>query len=179
MKFSFFTVLITVIIFTSCQAPAEKQYFTESPEIDLGKKVIEAYLSGNFDAYGEYYSDTVSIFRNAWDDEAAMSLEDNIADLQSNLEPIASYDMDPQIWEMVVTDEGEHWVHLGTVCSGNNEATGKEYDIVVHASMLVVDNKIVMQADIYNDTEITLDMMALAEEMEEEEGDHGEEDVDE
>ncbi len=180
MKFSFFAVLITAVIFASCQAPAEKQYFSESPEIDLGKKVIEAYLSGNFEAYSEFYSDTATIYRNNYDDEAAMSWQEYVVDLKEGIEPASSYTMDSPIWEMIVTDEGDHWVHLWAVWQGSVEATGKTYNIPAMSSMLVVNNKIVIQSDIYNDTEITLDIMALAEETEEmEEGEGHDDDEDE
>ena len=55
-------------------------------------------------------------------------------------------------------------------------SSNKDYEIVVHVTMLVVDGKVVLQGDIYNDTEITLDMMALAGEEEEGEHDDGDED---
>ncbi len=67
-------------------------------------------------------------------------------------------------------------MHFWTVWIGHNDATNKDYEIVVNVVMLVVDNKIVAQGDIFNDTEITLDMMALAQSQEEGENDDGGED---
>ena len=177
MKTSLLFVLGAGLIIASCQAPAEKQYFTESPEIDLGKKLVDAYLAGNWDSYPEIYADTARIWRNVnWTTKEGFTVQQYIEDLKSALEPISSYEMEPQIWESIINDDGEHWVHFWTVWIGHNDATNKDYEIVVHVVMQVVDNKIVAQGDIFNDTEITLDMMALAQTQEEGENDDGGED---
>ncbi len=171
MKISFLFVLGAGLIIASCQAPAEKQYFTESQDIDLGKKLIEAYLAGNWDSYPELYADTARIWRNInWTTTEGITVQQYVDTLQSALEPISSYEMEPQIWESIINNDGEHWVHLWTVWKGHSDATNKDYEIVVNVVMLVVDNKIVAQGDIFNDTEITLDMMALAQSQEEGEG---------
>ena len=177
MKTSLLFVLGAGLIIASCQAPAEKQYFTESPEIDLGKKLVDAYLAGNWDSYPEIYADTARIWRNVnWTTNEGFTVQQYVEDLKSALEPISSYKMEPQIWESIINDDGEHWVHFWTVWIGHNDATNKDYEIVVHVVMQVVDNKIVAQGDIFNDTEITLDMMALAQTQEEGENDDGGED---
>ncbi len=64
MKTSLLFVFAAGLVIASCQAPCEKRYFTESPEIDLGKKLVEAYLAGNWDSYPELYADTARIGRN-------------------------------------------------------------------------------------------------------------------
>ena len=177
MKTSLLFVLGAGLIIASCQAPAEKQYFTESPEIDLGKKLIEAYLAGNWESYPELYADTARIWRNVnWTTNEGFTVQQYIEDLKSALEPISSYEMEPQIWESIINDDGEHWVHFWTVWIGHNDATNKDYEIPVHVVMQVVDDKIIAQGDIFNDTEITLDMMALAQSQEEGENDDGGED---
>ena len=93
------------------------------------------------------------------------------------LENTSSYKIDPQVWESIVTEDGEHWVHFWGVWLGHNSATDKDYEIPVHLTMLVVENKIVLQGDFFNDTQATLDMMALAEAQEGGE-EHDEDDAD-
>jgi len=165
------------IILAGCMAPAEKQYFQESADIDIGKKVINAYLAGDWTAAAENYADTARIWRNvSWETNPGFTVEEYIADLKEPLEVTSSYDFDPQVWESIVNDDGEHWVHFWGVWKGANTATEKDYEIVVNLSMMIVDNKIVMQGDIFNDTQITMDMMAL--QMEAEEGEHDDDDDD-
>lgn len=164
MKTCFLFIIGVGLVITSCMAPVEKQYFTESSEIDLGKKVLEAYVAGNWEAYSEYYSDTARIWRNAnWTNTDGFTLQQYIEDLKIPLANTSSYKIDPQVWESVYHEDGEHWVHFWGVWLGHNSATDKDYEIPVHLTMLVVENKIVLQGDFFNDTQVTLDMMALAE----------------
>jgi len=174
MKTSLLFVLAAGLVLASCQAPCEKQYFTESPDIDLGKKLVEAYLAGNWDSYPELYADTARIWRNEnWTTKEGFTVEQYIEDLKKALEPISSYKMEPQIWVSIINDDGEHWVHFWTVWIGHNDATNKDYEIPLHVSLLVVDNKIVGQGEFYNDREATLDMMAVAQAQEEGETEEG------
>lgn len=177
MKISYLIVLGLGLIMASCMAPVQKQYFTESSDIDLGKKVVEAYLAGDWEAYPELYSDTARIWINEnWTTKEGFTVQQYVEDMKNGLETVSSYNFDPQVWESVINADGEHWVHFWGVWQGHSEATNKDYETVVHATMLVVDNKIVLQGDIFNDTEITLDMMALAQEADEEEHDDDDDD---
>jgi hypothetical protein len=169
MKTSKFSIIIAGILFAGCMTPAEKQYFQESADIEIGKKVINAYLAGDWATAAENYADTARIWRNvSWETNPGFTVEEYIADLKEPLEVTSSYDFDPQNWESIITDDGQHWVHFWGVWKGANTATEKDYEIVVHVSMEVDNGKIVRQADIFNDTQITMDMMAL--QMEAEEG---------
>ena len=163
MNKSFITIFLTAIVLISCQTPCEQTYFQQSPEIDLGKKVVDAYLNGNWDVYPNFYADTAKIWRNkSWVTDEGMTAQQLIADLQEGIEPVSEYSMDSQIWDMIITPEGDRWVHLWGVWHGTVEATGKTYDIPVHVSMNIINNKIVRQVDFFNDAEIAMDMMALA-----------------
>ena len=160
-------------------APSEKQYFTDSPDIDLGKKIIDAYLAQDWDAYSELYSDTARIIRNVnWTTNEGFTVDEYIEDLKVALETASSYTFDPQIWESIINDDGQHWVHFWGIWVGHNTATDKDYEIPVHVSMQVVDNKVVWQGDLFNNTQVTLDMMALAEEAEDDDEEHDDDDDD-
>ena len=176
MKISLFSIIMAGIILASCMAPAEKQYFQESADIDLGKKVIDAYLAGDWAAAAENYADTARIWRNvSWETNPGFTVEEYIADLKVPLEVTSSYDFDPQTWESIISDDGQHWVHFWGVWKGANTATEKDYEIVVHLSMQIENGKIVRQGDIFNDTQIAMDMMAL--QMEAEEADVDDDDM--
>ena len=65
--------LISLIVFVligiySCQEKqVTKQYFDASPEIDLVKESIEAYLNQDWVTQKSCYSDTAKIWDNEWD----------------------------------------------------------------------------------------------------------------
>jgi hypothetical protein len=163
MKKAFVKVLLISVVLISCQRPREQNYYQDSPEIDLGKKMIDAYLSGNWDVFPDFYADTARIWRNrSWMTDAGMSPQQLIVDLQKDLEPISEYSMDHQNWEMIVNPEGDRWVHYRAVWHGTLEATGRTYDIPVQSTMKVANNKIVLQIEISNEAELAMDMMALA-----------------
>jgi len=147
----------------SSGAAYEQTYYRECPEIDLCKKLIEATLNGNWDAYQDFYADSARIWRNkSWATDEGMTPQQLIAYHQNSPGLFSEFSMSPQDWEMIVTPQGDRWVYFWTVWHLTAKATGKMYDIPVHTSMKVVDNKIVMQREIFNDTEVTMDLTALA-----------------
>jgi len=177
MKTSFLSILITGFVMAACMAPAEKQYFTESPQIDVAKKVLEAYLAGNWDAYPEIFADTAQIWRNAnWETNEGFTVAEYVEDLQNGLQGVSSYSAEHQVWESVVTEEGAHFVHLWFVWTGHNDLTKKDYEIPVHVTSLIEGGKVSVQGEFFNMSEIVTDMMALQMEAEEEEGHDDDED---
>ena len=157
--------LVAGLIIVSCQVPVEKQYFEESPDIDLGKKLMNAYLAQDWDAYPELYADTARIWLNKnWTKDEGFTVQQYIDDLKTQLETTSSYKFDPQNWEGIISNDGNHWVHFWGVWIGHSEATNKDYEIPVHFALQIVDNKIVRHGEFFNSVELTLDMMALAEE---------------
>lgn len=151
------------LIFVSCQTPVEKQYFSESADIELGKKVMEAYLSADWDAYPMLYADTARIWRNkSWKKDKGFTVKEYIEDLKKALVSVPSYKVEPQVWHSIIINDGEHWVLFWGIWIGHNDATNKDYEIPVNLVMQVVDNKIVQQLEFFNVTEITIDMMELA-----------------
>lgn len=162
MRYSLTMAFFAILIITACQPAAEKQYLTEGPEVDLGKKFMEAYLAGNWDAIPSMYSDTAKVFRNTnFMTAEGFTPSQYAEDLQNGLQGISSYSFDPQIWECIINENGQHWVHFWGIWKGHHDGTNKDYEIAVHAAMLVEAGKIQAQADFFNNVEITLDVMAL------------------
>ena len=95
--------LVAGLFIASCQVPVEKQYFSESSDIDLGKKLMNAYLAQDWDAYPELYADTARIWRNKnWTKDEGFTVQQYIDDLKIPLETTSSYKFDPQNWESII-----------------------------------------------------------------------------
>lgn len=158
-------ILGTGLIITSCQPQTEKQLFTESEDIDYGKKIMEAYLAQDWDAYPEIFADTAKIWRNKnWTNDDGFTVQQYVEDLKGGLKTISSYSFESQIWLSIITDTDKHWVYFWGVWTAHNEATNKDYEMPVHVAMQIVDGKVVRQAEFYDGTNLTIDMMALAQE---------------
>lgn len=163
MKFSLLTILFTGTLLVSCMAPAKKQLFSDSPDIDLGKNVVAAYLTEDWATLASNYSDTARIWRNVnWTTEDGFNTDQFVEDLKEGLQNIDSYGFDPQIWESVINENEEHWVHFWGVWKGHSTLNDKNYEIPVNIVMRVVDGKIVYEGDIFNSAEIAVDMMQLS-----------------
>ncbi len=173
---TFIVSILAVVLMTACTAPTEKQFLTESPDIDHARSAVEAYLAQDWDSFAAHYSDTARIVRNIWPEEmnTGFTVQQYIEDLSQPLEALSFFTFEEQQYENIINDDGDHWVYFWGKWVANSTATNKEYVIPVHSAILIVDNKILWQGDIYNDTEIAMDMMALAAEAEEEGQDEGE-----
>ena len=170
MKTYIFFIFAAGLILGSCQAPVEKQLFTESADIDHSKKLMTAYLAQDWDAYAELYADTAIIGRNTWKEDEVFTVQQYIDDLKAGIKPMTSYTFENQIWL-----SGDQWVYFWGVWTAHSEATNKDYEMPVHVATEIVDNKIVQQYEFYNNVEIVLDLMKLAKEKEAAENTEGEE----
>jgi hypothetical protein len=142
-----FVFALGLLALAACQ---EKQYFKESPEIDLVKKGIAAYFSGDWDTFRAGYADTAKIAVNVWDEDKWVGPDAYIEGLKSNLTNYAEYNIgENPVYEMIVTDEGDKWVHAWFLHSGKTNG-GKDVTTPVNVSFFVKDNKIAMQIDIFN-----------------------------
>lgn len=141
--------LIVAVILFSCQT-APKQYFSASPEIELIKKTNAAYVSGDFKTMRTAYVDTAKVYDNTWDPEKALTPDGFLTALQTNLEKYSEYKIgDDAIYEMIINDEGQKWVHNWFLWSGKHE-NGTVVEMPIHISFLMVDNKVAFQANMYN-----------------------------
>jgi limonene-1,2-epoxide hydrolase len=159
------TLLISLgLILNACQKPTPVQdepiNDSSSTDINIGKKVIKAYLEGDWDTFKKTYAKAARIWRNEnWNKTEGFSVDEYIADLQQGLESMSSYTFDTQTWQRIVNEEGEHWVLFWGIWQGHSQITNKDYDVAVHMVMLVDDGKILLQGEFFDNTEITLDMM--------------------
>ena len=134
-------LLLLASAFTACQ---KKQYFTESPEIDLVKKGADSYLKGDWAGLSALYADTAKVVINSWTE--TKSVAEFIEWEKQGVSNYASYKIeDGAIYEMVITDKGEHWVHtwLGHTSTLKN---GKTVSGLVNIATQVENGKVVFQA---------------------------------
>ena len=138
---TFLSILVFAVTFSACQ---KKQYFTSCLEIDLVKKGNELYLKGDWAGLKALYADTTKVLVNSW--FGGEMTADQFHEIEkADVATMAEYSIgDDGIYEMVINDQGEHWVHAWF----NWKATyknGKSVSTVVHISSQVENNKIVWQ----------------------------------
>jgi hypothetical protein len=137
------------VLLAACQQ-TPKQYFTSSPEIDLVKKGNAAYLAGDWETLRSCYGDTARIWDNTMDMTKSISADQYIGSMKASLAELASYTIsDNAVYEMVVTDDGQHWVHNWFEWKGVTKS-GREIVSPVNISFRVEGGKVQWQLDIYN-----------------------------
>jgi hypothetical protein len=142
-------ILASAAFVFSCQTKPQ-QFFTASPEIELIKKANAAYEAGDWKTMRAIYSDTAKVYNNTWDMASVSSPDDFLNGLRATLEKYNEYDLsDDAVYEMIVTDQGQKWVHNWFVWKGKTK-NGLEVQMPINLSFLIVDGKVVLQSNIYN-----------------------------
>ncbi len=140
------TLFILTGIFSSCQ---KQQVFNQSPEIDLVKQSIDAAIKGDWSTYRSLFHDTAEVYINDWFHKR-ITPDQYIENLKSHFNNVASFNVAPNsIYEMVVTTEGKHWVHLWTELIYVLK-DGQEVRTPDHSVIRVENNKIVFFGGILN-----------------------------
>lgn len=143
---TYFLFFFAAVVICACQ---QKQFYKESPEIDLVKKSNEAYFKGDWETLRSFFADTATIYDNTWGNNK-LTPEKNIETIRMGLADYTEYKMSEGAeYEMVVNDRGEHWVYNWFEWVGKHK-TGKEARSVVHIGMRVENNKIVFAGFIYD-----------------------------
>ena len=166
-KLTYLAMLALIVM--ACQPPPPKQYFTESPEIDIAKAAIDAYTDQDWDAYRQLFADTAAIYRNSWGEpitiDSSIAIHQGGAELVSDISWSGPGEEGP-VYEMIVTDEGAKWVHFWGLWNATFKATGQEFAIPVNISLQIVEGKIAIDAVIFDSAPITMAVMAYQESME-------------
>ncbi len=138
-------LILLTAVFTGCQ---KKQWYGSCPEIDLVKKVDDSFLNNDMAVWRAAYADTARIFFN---DMIAPPLSpDTLAlRLKDTRESYGSLKMSRPIYEMIVTDDGDQWVHRWCQWEATTK-NGKAYTWASQASFLVSDGKIRMAGYVVN-----------------------------
>ena len=157
-------IFLIIVIGSACQPPVEKQYFTESPEIDMVRQGITAYLAQDWDSFKQMYADTAQIYQNNWD--KSMTIDESIENFKQQNADLTDINFTgPEegngVYEMVVTDNGNKWVHFWGKWSAKLAANGQEVSSLVNVSFNFQGGKIAMEVGIYDNLPIYQAMGAL------------------
>ena len=151
MKKSALLAIFVALFCFGCQIPIPMQYHTESPEIDVVKTTLNAYLSADWETQRAQYSDTAKIWHNvSWVDDEGMSPDEFTQMLSEEVAQLSEYDFTDQIWEMITTDEGVKWVHFWGIWRGKMKGSDEQLNVPVQVSFNVLDGKIVMEVAVYD-----------------------------
>lgn len=139
-------LFVIAAAFFACQ---QKQYFVEAPEIDLIKKCNDTYVNGDWAALRAFYHDTATIYVNTWS-RGKLTPDEVIGQFRNDVANYSAYGLaEDGIYEMVVTPDGQHWVHNWTEWKGTHK-NGKEVRSVVNISWRVENNKVVFAGFIFD-----------------------------
>jgi hypothetical protein len=154
------------LIFSRQENLTTKQYYEECAEIDLAKKLIEAYLDQDWETYRSCYSDTARIWQNAWHtSDPGITPEEEIKATKDFVSKLASYTYEETIWEMIVNNAGDKWVHLWGKWVGKLTPNSDELVVPVHIAFGVIGDKIVYESGFWDN----LPMHLVQQELEKEE----------
>lgn len=149
MYFSMKTSCVFLFVFflLSCDEH-ERQYVTNSPEIEYSKALLSYYSTYNFRGLKSIYSDTVKIYEN---NLAPYDLERLLATLKFAEAKIEYQRLEDSLsMEMIINDENEIWVRGWYLWKIKYINSKKEIKIPVQSSWQFVDDKIVNEYTYYD-----------------------------
>lgn len=149
---------LVFVLFISCNEQ-DTRYTQQSKEIDIYKKVIEAYEKQDWESMATYYADTAKIMNNVLEKDA-QNLMQLIAQNREDATLFSTWDfVDAESeFEMVVTAEGETWINFWGVWKGTFKENNKVYEIPTHITARFVKGKIVREAGYWDISKMLQDI---------------------
>ncbi|WP_038262382.1 nuclear transport factor 2 family protein [Zhouia amylolytica] len=139
-------VVMFVLLLACEQEP--KQYFSSAPEIDLAKSNTESYYSGNWEAFRANYVDTAKIYHNSTE---AITVDEMIMRFKDGLKDVSTYSSKDSIYyEMIVEDDGDHWINMWATWSATFKNTGEKVEVPYHITAMIKDGKIIKEFGYWN-----------------------------
>jgi len=146
-KLHLLIVAAILIGMAGCQnEPVKKQYFTEAPEIEIAKKAVNAFQNNDHETYKTCFADTARFWHNqSWVTNPGLTMDEQLQVLENALSTREYFKFENEIWEMIVQDEGIHWVHVWAILKTKYIGDSVEIEVPVHIAFSVVNNKIVYE----------------------------------
>lgn len=141
-------IFFALLLLASCKQQP-KQWFNAGAEIDLAKQIDGAFAAGDWTTFRAAFADTAKTWVNTTWSQPGISADSLTAGFKSARDGMSEAKLSNSIYEMIVTDEGDHWVHRWGVWEGKL-ANGKSATWTSNANFLVSDGKVRMAAYVYN-----------------------------
>ncbi len=164
MKKSFLLMYAMVIIFTiACQPSAHQteavesthsSFTTSGEDIELLKRFINSFVSGDWETYRSCLADSVYYGHNIWlNDDLAKTPSDIIVENHrlAREERWDGMSVNPDaIYEVVTDDNGNKFGHVWCQLSTLSRTTGNDISITLFGSYWIKDNKIHSEWALYD-----------------------------
>ncbi|MGE5944640.1 MAG: hypothetical protein ACM31G_09900 [Flavobacteriales bacterium] len=140
-------IIFALILFNACQNQPQR-YFSESPEIESSKKLVNYFASHNYEGIKEIYSDSVKIYDNSVE---PITLSDMITSMKANEDMMEYMKVkDSADYEMVLTKDDETWVNCWYTVVGKFKGLTSEVIVPCHSTFQFKDGKVVKEYSYYN-----------------------------
>ena len=154
------TSLSILLIFICAFGCTTNRYTESCAEIEAFKKLNDAFVSGNMDAYGALYADSAKIYYN---NRSPLTWQQAWYGMTESLAEFSTYKYgDNQDFEFVTTDNGEQWLSWWAVFEGTLMDTEHTIFVPVHITARFVEGKIVEESG-YWDNQIITDALSKKE----------------
>ena len=151
-----------ITLFCSCKVEqAPKQYFQESPEIEVCKKALDAYLKQDWTTFRSCYDDTARVWRNSWVDSPGIPIDSVIAEIKGPLASSVYYRFEGNLWEMIINNQGYKWVHFWGQWVGKIAPEAEEVKVPVHMAYGFNGDKISQEMGVWDNLPLYLAQQAL------------------
>lgn len=108
-----------------------------------------AYVAGDWKGLRAIYADTAKILNNTWMKNATPP-DEFVAQLHGVVDNYSEYGIgEDAVYEMVVTDKGEKWVHNWFLWKGKHN-NGTEVQFPISLSFRIVGGKVVTQVNMFD-----------------------------
>lgn len=141
------SAIVILMGITACQTEqTKKQYFEESPEIEIAKKAVKAFEEGDAETYRSCYADTAKIWQNQyWGKYPGKTIDEQMELLKTVHETQEYYSYEGEIWEMIIQNTGDYWVHFWANLHTKYIGDDDDIESVVHIAFRIIDDKIVYE----------------------------------
>jgi hypothetical protein len=154
--------LIAIFCISCQQKQTPKQYFEESPEIEVCKKAVNAYLNQDWETFRSCYSDTAKIWYNKYFLKyPAQNIDEIINNIKDPLGSMEFFKYEGVLWEMIINNAGQNWVHFWGTWIGKLSEESDDVDIVVHIAYSIENGKIVMEVGFWDNLPLYLAQQKL------------------
>lgn len=162
-----FFILVLIGSYSCQEQQIPKQYFEASTEIEVVKKLTEAFLNQDWETYRSCYSDTAKIWENTWYlTDQYMGIDESIESMKVFVSSLVNQSFEEATLEMIITNKGEKWVYFWANWKGKLTEDGDEIVVPIHHAILFVDAKIVSELNFFDSLPIYLAQQAFLSEEE-------------